>query len=119
MKTDSIDAVLSMLSERGELSLSAEELASVLRTQGPARSLAGALERGALLDRHPLAVTMLRLAMTSDPLPSNEALWEAGRAARQAAEAREAEVRRRDRDEARRHREARRRADALLRRARR
>lgn len=115
---EAVAAVLRRLSRRGRLSLTAGQLAEMLRWRRPARSLGAALKRGALLERFPLEATMI-FAAVAEPSLSPAAAWAKGLEAERRVLGDAARARANERREARRRRGEVAAAGALLARARR
>lgn len=106
---DKVRAVLAMLKRAERLTVTAEDLATFLRVRELQGSLGEALQRGALLEKYPLEMTMLFATRRPGPLPPEDELWRRGRAAARAHRWRERELDRQiaeDEAEARRERDA-------------
>lgn len=111
---DKVRAVLAMLKRAKRLTVTPEDLVKFLQVKQLRGSMGAAIQRGALLHRYPLEMTMLFAAARPGPLPPEEELWRQGRAAARAHRRRERALDRQIAEEAsaaRRERDA---ADRLL-----
>ncbi|MBL8918318.1 MAG: hypothetical protein JNJ54_05620 [Myxococcaceae bacterium] len=95
--------VLRLLEERGRRAPTAQVVVELLRWCRPPRSLAAALARGALLEKHPLAATMV-FAAAGDRTLTPGALWARGLAAERRVRSEAARARAEERREARQRR---------------
>jgi hypothetical protein len=106
---DKVRAVLAMLKSANRLTVTPEDLVKFLSVKSMRSSMGAALQRGALLEKYPLEMTMLFAAARPGPLPPKEELWRQGRAAARAHRRRQRALERQiaeDKEEERRAREA-------------